>query len=147
MKDKRIEMPTQPAAHHAYGNVIYWVSVAAALICTIGPFIAVMHPANNVLNPHYLFYAIWQGKNPQQVWKEAGGGFPGAHFWLRNLLKADALTHLGIVLGCSSAGLAFVAAALAYLKRGSREVGWALVSLICASFVAFALLGVIQIGE
>ncbi len=147
MSDKRIDAPRQPAAAIAYGNVIYWVSVAAALICTIGPFIAVVFPANNVLNPHYLFYAVWQGKNAQQVWKEAGQGFPGAHFWLANLLKGDGLTHFGIVLGCSSAGLSFVAAAFAYLRRSRREVGWAVVALASACLVLFALLGVIQVGE
>ena len=147
MSDNRIEMPEQPAAHHVYGAVIYWVCIAASLICTVGPFVAVILPANNVLNPHYLFYAIWQGKNPQQVWSETGGGFPGAHFWLNNLLKADGIIQLGIVLGCASAGMAFVASAFAYLKRNRRETGWAILVLVNALIILFAMLGVIQIGD
>lgn len=147
MSDRRTGIPQQPPAHRAYGTVIYWTSIAATFVCIIGPFVAVMFPANNVLDPHYLFYSIWQGKNPQEVWKETGGGFPGAHFWISNLLKADGLTQFGIVVGCASAGLAFVAAALAYLRRERREAGWAALALVNALLILFALLGVIQIAE
>ena len=147
MSENRTGMPRQPAAHHAYGGVIYWVSIAATLICIVGPFAAVMFPANNVLNPHYLFYAIWQGKKPLEVWSEADRGFPGAHFWLSNILKADGITQFGIVLGCSSAGIAFVASALTYLRRSTRETGWAILCLVLAVLIAFAALGIIQIGE
>jgi hypothetical protein len=143
----RPDLPRQPTAHHAYGLVIYWVAIAATAICIIGPFLALAFPANNVLNPHYLFYAIWQGRKPLEVWRETGGGFPGAHFWLRSLLEADGFTQLGIVLGCASAGLALVAAGLAYLKRGRREPGWAILCFVNAAIVLFALLGIIQIGE
>jgi hypothetical protein len=146
MRDQR-DAPPQPPAHDAYGGVIYWVSIVSTLICIAGPFLALLAPANNVLNPHYLFYAIWQGKKPLEVWRETGGGFPGAHFWLGNLLKADGLTQLGIVIGCASAGVALVAAGVAYLRRERREVGWAVLCLANAAIVLFAILGIIQIGE
>jgi hypothetical protein len=146
VSDRR-DPPRQPAAHHAYGTVIYWVSIVSTAICIVGPFLALMFPGSNVLNPHYLFYAIWQGRKPLQVWSETGAGFPGAHFWIANLLKADGFTHFGIVIGCASAGMALVAAGIAYLRRGRREPGWAILCLVNAAIVLFALLGIIRMGE
>ena len=142
-----VDHPEQPPAHHVYGEVIYWLSIVAALICTIGPFISIAIPGNNVLDPHYLFYAIWQGHKPQQVWAEVSGGYPGAHFWIRNILKGDGLVQFGLVLGCASAGIAFLACGSSYLNPKRREIGWALLSFLSASIILFALLGVIRLGE
>jgi len=138
--------PQQPAAHRAYGQVIYWVSIAATLVCTAGPFLAVAFPGRNQLDPHYQVYAIWQGKTPPQL-GEPAGGFPGPHFWLRHIDQADAVVQLGIVIGCASAGIAFLATAAAYLGRKHREPSWALLALLSAAIILCAALGVIQIGE
>jgi hypothetical protein len=139
--------PEQPAAHRVYGGVIYWLSIAASLICMVGPFLAVLFPEHNLLNPHYLFYAIWQGMTPRQLWEPAGGGFPGPHFWLRSLFKADGIVQLGIVLGCSSAGIAFLATAFTYLGKKQRETGWAILVLLNTAIILCAVLGIIQIAE
>lgn len=137
----------QPSAHYGYGDVIYVVSLLSLLICTVGEFVAVARPGHNYLNPHSLFYNIWQGHKPDQVWEETGGGFPGAHFWIGRLGQGDGLVHFGIVLGCASAGIAFLAAAIAYLRRPNREYGWALLCFLSAIIIATAMLGIIRISE
>lgn len=143
-------MPTkdlkQPASNRAYAEVIYWLSIISALICTIGPFIAIAYANNNYLDPHYLFYAIWKGQTPQQIW-ELGGGFPGAHFWLDHFGKGDALIQFGIVIGCVSAAPALIAAGLAYLRQKPKERFWALISWVNALIIILAMLGLITMAE
>ena len=138
--------PEQPAPHRVYGGVIFGLSVAASLVCTAGLFLAVAFPDRNVLDPRYLFSTIWQGKSPRQVWEAAGGGFPGAHFWLRSLFAADGIVQLGIVLAGSSAGIAFIATAFSFLDRKHREPGWAFLVLLDAAIILFAALGIIRVA-
>jgi hypothetical protein len=54
-----------------YGNVTYWVCVAATLLCTVGPVICIANPENNTMNPHLLFQSIWEGKTPDQISQSA----------------------------------------------------------------------------
>ena len=66
------ERPKMPRAQIVYGEVVYWVTIVAALICMVGPFIAMWNVDNNVLNPHFLFAKIFEGKSSVTVWAEAG---------------------------------------------------------------------------
>ena len=66
--------PTMPRSQTVYGEVIYWLAILAAIICMIGPVIAMYSVENNVLNPHYLFASIFDGKDAQTIWDEVGGG-------------------------------------------------------------------------
>lgn len=127
-----------------YGELIYWFSIIAAIICTIGPVIVISFPGNNGMNPHYLFSAIWESKNPEAVWQEAGGGFPGGHFWLHNLTAGDGFTQFGLVIGCACASVALVGTAIAYLREKHRGYGWALISLWVALLVILSALGIYQ---
>ncbi|GAI96529.1 unnamed protein product, partial [marine sediment metagenome] len=82
-----------------YGGIIYWFSIVATVVCTIGPVIVISFINNNIMNPHYLFSAIWKGKDAEVVWQVARGGFPGGHFWLHNLTMGDGFTQFGLVIG------------------------------------------------
>ena len=144
MSDFPREIVKQPAPNRAYGAFVYWLSLAASLICTLGPFLSLIFVRRNYLNPHYLFYAIWNGRTPQQLWDEAGGGFPGAHFWLGHLPKGDAITHLGIVIGCASAAAALLAAGIMYLRQKPREKFWAGLCLFNTALVVLAVLGLVN---
>ena len=125
-----------------YGRCIYWLSIVAAMICAIGPVIAVAFEDKNIMGPHYLFYSIWEGKTAEAVWQEVGGGFPGGHFWLHNLTGGDGFIQFGLVLGCSCACVALIGTAIAFLREKPRATGWALVSLWVASLIALAALGI-----
>ena len=111
------EIPKMPRAQLVYGEIIYWLSIAAAIICMIGPVISMSSVDNNVLNPHYLFAAIFDGKNTETIWQEVGGEFPGGHFWFKNFTMGDGFTQFGLALGCGCALWALLAAAVAYLRE------------------------------
>jgi hypothetical protein len=112
--DVRPEMPREQIV---YGEIVYWITVVSCIICTIGPLIAMINVENNILNPHYLFANIFEGKNAQAIWQEVGGGFPGGHFYLKNFTAGDGFTQFGLALGCSVALWALLGSAVVYLSR------------------------------
>ena len=124
-----------------YGNVTYWVCVAATILCTVGPVICIAYPENNVMSPYLLFQNLWQGKSPDQIWQAAADGFPGGHYWLRSLGRGDGIIQLGLVLGCFSACLALAASSAAYVFENPRQYGWALTALSIGVIVLLAALG------
>lgn len=135
--------PEIPIAQIVYGEIIYWLCIVAALICTIGPVISLWFVDNNVLNPHFVYAALWQGKSVEAVWQEAGAGFPGGHFFLQNLTLGDGLTQFGIALGSISALPSLLAATIAYLFEKPRNYLYAVLSFWVALLIAFASLGII----
>ncbi len=135
------ETPTMPRAQTVYGAIVYWVTIVACLICTVGPVISVASPENNVLNPYKLFNAIFQGKDAQTVWQEVGGGFPGGHFYLKYFTYGDGFTQFGLALGCSVALWALVAAAFAYVSDKIYLYVW--LSLWVAAMVALSMIGIL----
>ncbi len=109
--------PEMPRAQIVYGEIIYWIAIVAAIICMIGPVIAMSSVEDNVLNPHYLFASIFDGKDAQEIWSLADGGFPGGHFYLDNFTTGDGFTQFGLALGCGCAIWGLLAAAFCYLKE------------------------------
>jgi hypothetical protein len=108
----------------------------------IGPVIALISPEDNLLNPHYLFAAIFAGKDAQEIWNQAQGGFPGGHFWYGRLTCGDGLTQFGLALGCSVALWALLAAAIAYLRQ--RVLLYTVLSLWVALLVFLSSVGIIK---
>jgi hypothetical protein len=111
------EAPKMPRAQIVYGEIVYWVTIVACIVCMIGPVISLAGAENNVLNPHFLFASIFEGKDAQTIWKEVGGGFPGGHFYFRNFTLGDGFTQFGLALGCSVAFWALLASAVSYLME------------------------------
>ena len=137
-----MEKPRVPRPQLVYAAVIYWLCIVAALICTVAPVLAIVFPSSNFLDPHYLFYSIWQGSPPSEIWEEMSRGFPGAHFWVGRLGHPDALIQLGLVIGCCSAAAALLTAALAFLREKPRRIGWTVVALAIVVQVTLSMLGV-----
>lgn len=137
-----MERPKMPLAQSMYGAVIYWITIAAAIICMIGPVIALLNVDNNVVNPHYLFDAIFKGQSAQEVWEAGGGAFPGGHFYISRLNFGDGFTQLGLALGCGVAFPALIAAAIGYIKE--KNYGYMLLSLWVAFMVAFSMIGILK---
>ena len=111
------ERPIMPKAQIVYGEIVYWVTILTAIICMIGPLISMIDIDNNMLNPHYLFAAIFEGKDAATIWNEVGGGFPGGHFYLSKFTHGDGFTQFGLALGCSVALWGLLAAAVAYIRE------------------------------
>lgn len=140
-----MERPKISRPQIIYGGIIYWFSIVATVVCTIGPVIIILFPDNNVINPHYLFSAIWEGKNAETVWQVVGGEFPGGHFWLHNLNTGDGFTQFGLVIGCACAFCALIGAVIVYLQEKPKAYLWALLSLWVASLVLLSVLGIYQV--
>ncbi len=138
-----MDKPEVPLAQIVYGEVVYWLCITAALICAIGPVISLLFVDNNILNPHFVFAALWEGKSAEAVWQEAGEGFPGGHFFLRNLTLGDGFTQFGIALGSISALPALLAASVAYFFEKPRNYLYAILSLWVVLLIAFASWGII----
>jgi hypothetical protein len=138
--DSKVEMPR---AQRIYGEIIYFITIVACLICMIGPAISVADPDNNVLDPYRLFNAIFEGKNAEQVWQEAGDGFPGGHFYLTHFTYGDGFTQFGLALGCSCALWGLLAAAAAYASE--RRWLYVVLALWVATMVFLSMTGV-EIG-
>ena len=135
---------SQPRPQLIYGRFVYWLSITAAMICTLAPIVVVTLPAKNVLDPHFLFSTIWEGKKPEAIWQQISGGFPGGHFWLHNLSSGDAILQLGLELGCCCAGVGLLAASIVFFREKPRQYGWAAAALVIAVFIALAAAGIYQ---
>ena len=138
-----MKKPHMPDAQIIYGEVMYWLCIIAAAICTIGPVISLWFVDNNVLNPHFVLAALWEGKSAEDIWNTAGGGFPGGHFFLQNITKGDGLTQFGVALGSIAALPALFMAGIAYLKEKPRNYLYAALSLWVMLLIAFAAAGII----
>lgn len=139
--------PQMPVAQIVYGEVVYWLCVIAALVCCVGPWLAMSNVDNNVLNPHYLFGAIWEGVAAPGVWGLSGGEVHGGHFWLSHFFKGDGFTQFGLVLGGSVALPALVAAALCYLFDKPRQILWVCLSMWVAFMITISCTGVVSLGH
>ena len=83
MTNSQQDEVTIPRAQRVYGEIIYWLTIAACIVCMVGPAISIAVPDNNVLDPYRLFDAIFEGKSADEVWSEVEGGFPGGPTRLR----------------------------------------------------------------
>jgi len=140
-----MEKPKIPLPQIVYGRIIYWLCILAALVCTIGSVLAIAFPDKNIMNPHYLFFCIWEGNNPEAVWQQVAGGFPGGHLWMHNLTAFDGLTQFGLVVGCSCAFIALLGASVGFFRGKPRSYGWALVSLFVAAMVLLSAAGIYHV--
>lgn len=133
-----------PVSQRVYGEVIYWITVAAAIICMVGPVIAMISVENNVMNPHYLFAEIFAGKSAAEVWQTIGGGFPGGHFYLKHPFTGDGISQFGLALGCLCAFPALIATAIGYLREKPKVYLYAVLCLWVAFMVAVSAIGVVK---
>jgi len=134
--------PTMPRAQTVYGEIIYWLAILAAIICMIGPVIAMYSVEDNVLNPHYLFASIFDGKDSQTIWEEVGGGFPGGHFYLDHFTSGDGFTQFGLALGCSCAIWGLLAAAFCYLR--DKNYLYMFLGLWVALLIFLSMIGIVK---
>ncbi len=141
-----MEKPKIPFSQLVFGESVYWLCVVAAIVCMIGPIIAMLSMDGNVVNPHYLFASIFKGNTANAVWEEMAGEFPGGHFWLDNIATGDGFTQFGLVIGCGSALPALMATAMVYLfKKKERSYIWVLFSLGIAVLITISILGIVNV--
>ena len=137
-----MEKPKVPLTQVVYGQIVYWLCIIAALICMIGPALSIVFPDNNLMEPQYLFGTLWEGSNPETVWQQVRGGFPGGHFWINSLNTWDGFTQFGFAIGCSSGGLGLLVATILFLREKPRSYKWALLSIFVASLIFLSAVGI-----
>jgi hypothetical protein len=136
------DSPQIPKEQIVYGEIIYWITILACLICMVGPVISVAAPDNNVLNPYLLFNAIFEGKSAEEVWNEVGGGFPGGHFYLKHMTYGDGFTQFGLALGCGCALWGLLAAAAIHARK--KKFLYVALALWVATLVFLSMSGLVS---
>lgn len=139
-----MEKPRIQQSQVIFGDIVYWLTITAAIICMIGPVMAFASMDGNILNPHYLFANMWSGMGPEAIMETAGEVEAGGHYWVNNLAAGDGFTQLGLVIGCSVAIPAMLAAAIVYVFK-ERSLGWALGALWIVGLVTISVLGIISV--
>ncbi len=55
------EKPTVLLSQRVFGEIVYWITIACAILCIVGPVYAFTDMDENVLNPHTLMGNIFDG--------------------------------------------------------------------------------------
>jgi len=135
-----------PKSYKIYGNILYRVTVAVAVAALFVPVWILADPGNNVLNPNIIFSAIFEGASPEEVWAHSiSGGFPGAHFYLEYITKADSWALLFANIGCG-VGLFGLVPAAAYQAIKERDWFCAVLGAVLAALIFLSMIGVLSIA-
>ena len=89
--------PKIPLSGIVYGEIIYWGTIIGSVIVIVGCVIAFLGKSN-VMDPAYVFSAIWEGKTNAEIWKGGFGSLPKGHWYLPRLKSGDAFTMLGMAI-------------------------------------------------
>jgi len=138
IQEQTDDAPVAPLAGVVYGDTIYWITVAGAVITLLGQiwsFVA----QSNYMSPTYVLSSIWQGKNVDEIWS-AVGGVPNGHWYLPHLWTGDGLTMAGLALGVFGVTPAIFASALVLYRQGQRLFGS--LAVIAGLITVLALTGV-----
>lgn len=136
--------PKIPFENVLAGQVLYWVCIIGNLLAMIGPIISLLFPEKNLMDVYKAFDLVWAGKKPDEIWNVllSGEKFPGPHFWIYHLPKGDAITQLGLWLGCSCALFSCFITGIAFLFK--RNFLYFLMSMWVSAMIFFAMLGLVQ---
>ena len=125
-----------------FGETIYWICVLSAIVCTVGPVIAILFVDSNIMNPHFLFASIFEGNTAQVVWQDVGGGFPRGHFWKDNLFTGDGFTQFGLALGCSVGLWALIVVAMVYIAE--KNYLYVFLSVWVGLLIFLSMVGIVK---
>ena len=130
---------------NVFGKVMYWIAFVCGTLALFLPIWILAQPENNVLNPHIIFEAIFNGAPLDEIWSHSvTGAFPGAHFSFAYITRADSWASLFINLICG-VGLLGLIPAMAYQVK---EKDWfcAFLSFIIATLIFLSMTGLLSIA-
>ncbi len=136
--------PIPPVAGIIYGEIVYWGTVLGSIVSIVGATLAVIVQAN-VIEPSYVFSAIWEGKDTAAIWEGSVGQLPKGHWYLSQLFTGDGSAMFGLALGVFSVIPALFASAIPLLKKKDYLFGSLAVLSGVISVAAF--LGLISLPE
>ena len=141
------ELPAIDKSQLYYGKVSHIVAIAACFVSLTAQALILSFPHSNLLNPNLIFGAIFEGKNPAEIWAAAGVSFKHGDFWnlfLGGSFTPDRLAIFGVVLGCSVTLWALIPAFWQFVKK--REYFYVCVSLFVISLITLAMSGIINMA-
>ena len=92
------DKPVAPFSGIVYGDLVYWITIAATLMVIVGSIITFV-TTNNYIDPSYMLSGVWEGKTVEEIWKGAVGAQPDGHWYLPHLTTGNGMTAGGIALG------------------------------------------------
>ena len=134
-----------PKSVKVFGNVMYWIAFICGTLALFLPIWILAQPENNVLNPHIIFEAIFNGATLDEIWSHSvTGAFPGAHFSFTYITKADSWASLFINLICGVGLLGLIPAMVYQIK----EKDWfcLVLSFIIATLIFLSMIGLLSIA-
>lgn len=135
--------PKPPLSAFVYGEIVYWGTIVGAIIVIIGFVIAFLTQAN-VMDPGYVFSAIWEGKTSTEIWQKAAGSLPRGHWYIRELAKGDGLTMFGLALGIFAVIPAMLGSAIFLIKDKYHFFG--VLAIIGGIITLLSFLGLFSVG-
>ena len=139
--------PDEPTLSHRHlagrqcGTVIYWGTLAGALLVILGSLVS-MGMGHNLVNVEAQLNALWQGQTLAAI-KQAGGmDSSHRHWYLPPSWRGDTLIMLGMVVGILSTIPGLLRAALTLWHNHDRLFAWS--GLLTAGLIAAAALGLLQ---
>ena len=133
------DKPLPPKAGIIYGDLVYWITIAATVMTIIGSII-IFVTTNNYIDPSYMLSAVWEGKTVEEIWQGATGAQPDGHWYLPHLTTGNGMTAGGIALGVFSVIPAILAAAVVLLRKGEKLFG--ALAIIAAVITILAMIGI-----
>ena len=131
-----------PTSQRVYANVIHWVTLAVSIAALFIPIFVLANSSNNVLNPNMIFGLIFEGTSPNEIWATSSvGGFPGTHFYLQNIFKADSWAMLTVNIGCVVGLFAIVPAVIIQFFK-EKSILNACLGCTMAALIVCAVTGV-----
>ena len=145
------ELPAIDKSQLYYGKLAHIVAIAACFVSLTAQVLILSFPHSNLLNPNLIFGAIFEGKNPAEIWAVAGVSFKPGDFWKLFLGDAqggsftpDRLAIFGVTLGCSVTLWALIPAFFQFVKK--REYFYVCVSLFVMGLIILAMSGVVNMA-
>ena len=146
--DERLEkqvLDAIPKSQKIFGSTVYWITIVSALGAFFVPVFILADPANNILNPNRIFGAIFSGASPAEVWSySVTGSFPGAHFYLHHITKADSWAMIFTAIGCGF-GLFGLVPAIMYQIKKEKDWFCAILGSIISLLIFLSVIGVFSI--
>lgn len=141
--NEKTNTPIISVQQRIYGIIVHWVTIISAIIAMVAPVFILARPKNNFADPYKLFSAIFDGKNKDFIWQNAGAGFPGGHFYLKDMTMGDSIAQFGVAIGCSVALWALIPTIFLYIK--SKDYVFAGICTFIALLIILAMTGILAV--
>jgi hypothetical protein len=131
------ERPTPSAASILYGSIVYWGTIVASVLATVGMVFSFV-TAQDYMPPSYVLSSVWGGRDVGKIWEGSVGSTPDGHWYLGVLDTGSGLTMAAIALGVFIIIPAMAASALALLR--DRQFLFALFAGLAVLITLFAII-------